>query len=124
MSLCANCGKENAVHYKYCLGCGAELSDSPGDAAPKPPAKAPSPAAPKIAPTVMAEPDGDDGGLVDALATALEAAPKTSPGTVPSWEPPSAESWASAAGGGGFPEESAPTDPMKSAAATAPAPGP
>lgn len=30
---CAKCGKDNQDHYKFCLGCGAELSK---DAAPKP----------------------------------------------------------------------------------------
>src|SRR5260370_8364152 len=29
---CAKCSKENQDHYKFCLGCGAEL---PRDAAPK-----------------------------------------------------------------------------------------
>ncbi len=33
MTVCNRCGKENQDHYKFCLGCGAELS-----AAPKPPA--------------------------------------------------------------------------------------
>ncbi|MEO7096991.1 MAG: zinc-ribbon domain-containing protein, partial [Polyangiales bacterium] len=32
MITCAKCGKENQDHYKFCLGCGAEL---PRDAAPK-----------------------------------------------------------------------------------------
>src|SRR5450755_3519213 len=30
---CSKCSKENQDHYKFCLGCGAEL---PRDAAPKP----------------------------------------------------------------------------------------
>ena len=67
MITCAKCGKENQDHYKFCLGCGAEL---PRDAAPKafspktpahgmkaaaaapPPAPnfAPPPAAPNFAP--------------------------------------------------------------------------
>lgn len=33
MITCPKCGKENQDHYKFCLGCGAEL---PRDAAPKP----------------------------------------------------------------------------------------
>jgi pSer/pThr/pTyr-binding forkhead associated (FHA) protein len=33
MTVCNRCGKENQDHYKFCLGCGAEL---PRDAAPKP----------------------------------------------------------------------------------------
>src|SRR5258705_11199131 len=59
---CPKCSKENQDHYKFCLGCGAEL---PRDAAPKPftprtppqgvklpapaPASAPAPAAAPIA---------------------------------------------------------------------------
>ncbi len=30
MITCAKCGKENQDHYKYCLGCGGELSKSSG----------------------------------------------------------------------------------------------
>lgn len=46
MIVCARCSKENQDHYKFCLGCGAEL---PRDQAPKdfsapPPAAAPVPA--------------------------------------------------------------------------------
>ncbi|MBL8608738.1 MAG: zinc-ribbon domain-containing protein, partial [Myxococcales bacterium] len=33
MISCPKCGKDNQDHYKFCLGCGAEL---PRDAAPKP----------------------------------------------------------------------------------------
>ncbi|HNS97770.1 MAG TPA: FHA domain-containing protein [Polyangiaceae bacterium] len=83
MITCSKCGKENQDHYKFCLGCGAEL---PRDAAPKPfaprtppqgmkavsggksspavaayhaPAPAPSPAPfvpPAVAPRPVAEP--------------------------------------------------------------------
>ncbi len=35
MHVCNRCGKENQEHYKFCLGCGAEI----GDAAPPPPAR-------------------------------------------------------------------------------------
>ncbi|MEE2643434.1 MAG: FHA domain-containing protein [Myxococcota bacterium] len=28
MIICASCGKENADHYRFCLGCGAELSQN------------------------------------------------------------------------------------------------
>ncbi len=38
---CPKCAKDNQDHYKFCLGCGAEL---PRDPAPKP---FPPPAAPK-----------------------------------------------------------------------------
>ena len=26
MTVCNRCGKENQDHYKFCLGCGAELT--------------------------------------------------------------------------------------------------
>ena len=29
MTVCNRCGKENQDHYKFCLGCGAELSAAP-----------------------------------------------------------------------------------------------
>ncbi len=31
MIVCQRCGKENQDHYKFCLGCGAEISPSEGD---------------------------------------------------------------------------------------------
>lgn len=31
MIVCQRCGKENQDHYKFCLGCGAEISASEGD---------------------------------------------------------------------------------------------
>jgi hypothetical protein len=34
MIVCNRCGKENQNHYKFCLGCGAELSSGPPAAAP------------------------------------------------------------------------------------------
>ncbi len=33
MIVCQRCGKENQDHYKFCLGCGAEISPSEGDSA-------------------------------------------------------------------------------------------
>ncbi len=83
MIICPKCTKENQDHYKFCLGCGAEL---PRDAAPKKfgsntpphgmhragsgadaggqaggqgPAAAPVAAAPAAAPQVQAAPAGD-----------------------------------------------------------------
>ena len=44
MIVCPRCSKENQDHYKFCLGCGAEL---PRDAAPK-----------KFAPTSNTPPHG------------------------------------------------------------------
>jgi hypothetical protein len=29
MTVCNRCGKENQDHYKFCLGCGAELVAAP-----------------------------------------------------------------------------------------------
>src|SRR5829696_2358778 len=29
MTVCNRCGKENQDHYKFCLGCGAELTAAP-----------------------------------------------------------------------------------------------
>jgi pSer/pThr/pTyr-binding forkhead associated (FHA) protein len=44
VSVCGTCGKENQGHYKFCLGCGAELSDgAPAQGAPKPTAEAAEP---------------------------------------------------------------------------------
>ncbi|HSQ61710.1 MAG TPA: FHA domain-containing protein [Polyangiaceae bacterium] len=61
MITCPKCSKENQDHYKFCLGCGAEL---PRDAAPKPFSprtppqgiKAPPPAAAAPAPKPAAAP--------------------------------------------------------------------
>ncbi|GAC1393916.1 MAG: hypothetical protein NVSMB47_02050 [Polyangiales bacterium] len=65
MITCAKCGKENQDHYKFCLGCGAELPRDTGASkafSPKTPpqgikaAAAPPPAAPNFAPPPMAAP--------------------------------------------------------------------
>ena len=62
MIVCPRCGKENQDHYKFCLGCGAEL---PRGAAPKPfspqtpphgVAQPPRAATPAVAPTPSAPP--------------------------------------------------------------------
>ena len=87
MIICPKCTKENQDHYKFCLGCGAEL---PRDAAPKkvvsgtppqgvkavggemPASGSPAPAAPPQAASGLASPApsgappaGDAGGSVD-----------------------------------------------------------
>lgn len=36
MTTCANCGRENEEHYKFCLGCGANLDDQRAEAAEAP----------------------------------------------------------------------------------------
>jgi hypothetical protein len=51
MSVCATCGKDNQAHYKFCLGCGADLTDGP----PAPKGPRPSTTATHQAPTMMAE---------------------------------------------------------------------
>jgi hypothetical protein len=55
VSLCPKCGKNNQPHYKFCLGCGAELTgkDTNGPA----PVVRSQPAAKPDMPTMMAEPD-------------------------------------------------------------------
>ena len=50
MTVCNRCGKENQDHYKFCLGCGAELSG-----AAKQPAPAPAPDMAMMK-TMMADP--------------------------------------------------------------------
>lgn len=47
MISCAKCGRENEDHYKYCLGCGASLSEAAAEAA--------APAAEETCPTCGAE---------------------------------------------------------------------
>lgn len=66
MITCAKCGKENQDHYKFCLGCGAELPRDAGGAkafSPKTPphgmkgaAAAPPPAPPAFAPPAPPRP--------------------------------------------------------------------
>jgi hypothetical protein len=114
MSVCPNCGKENQVHYKYCLGCGAELSEG---SAPRQMPTPPQPAKPESAParaiprTVLAEeappsvPPVDD-GLLGAIATALDK----EEGTSPNWRP------------NGEPVDTAPTPKAESHELTPPAP--
>ncbi len=100
MSVCANCGKENQVHYKYCLGCGAELHDEPiaSRPAPAPSAAAEPRAVPRTVmaealpePTVPAEPatlDGSPPTLDDSMLGAITSAlAKNDAGTNPSWRP-------------------------------------
>lgn len=47
MIVCPRCSKQNQDHYKFCLGCGAELPrdrSAPNDFSPTPPPAAPAPA--------------------------------------------------------------------------------
>jgi len=50
MIICNKCGKENQNHYKFCLGCGAEISSASAEPVPVPQPVAPQPAAPDIEP--------------------------------------------------------------------------
>ncbi|MEO6419384.1 MAG: zinc-ribbon domain-containing protein, partial [Polyangiaceae bacterium] len=74
---CSKCGKENQDHYKFCLGCGAEL---PRDAAPK----AFTPGTPPQGVKAVAKPAAGVGAL-DAT-TAQSGTP--SGGKAPSADPP------------------------------------
>jgi rRNA maturation endonuclease Nob1 len=38
MVVCASCGKENGSHYRFCLGCGNDLSSAASRTAAAPPA--------------------------------------------------------------------------------------
>src|SRR5256885_14209178 len=64
MTVCNRCGKENQDHYKFCLGCGAELT-----AAPKPGTDM------AMMKTMMADTGGPPGAL-----GGLPAAPGGPPG--------------------------------------------
>ncbi len=68
MITCSKCGKENQDHYKFCLGCGAEL---PRDAAPKP-------FAPRTPPHGMKAVQSAKGS-----APAMAAAPAPAPAPAP-----------------------------------------
>ncbi len=56
MIVCQRCGKENQDHYKFCLGCGAEISPNEGDGV-------------GMMKTMMAD-SGDSGGLPGVPNTA------------------------------------------------------
>lgn len=75
MITCPKCSKDNQDHYKFCLGCGAEL---PRDAAPKPFNPEPSPGA---APKPSAPPAGSS-------ATQAPAPPPGVPVSEPTAVPP------------------------------------
>ncbi len=74
MITCPKCSKENQDHYKFCLGCGAEL---PRDAAPKPfsPRTPPQGLKPVPAPAVALQPP--------AAGRPIEAAPPPVQQTAP-----------------------------------------
>ncbi len=95
MITCSKCSKDNQDHYKFCLGCGAEL---PRDAAPKPfsPKTPPQgvPAASKPAPAPEAQP-----APVPTAAPPAQADPAPAAAAAPVAAAPAAPAAAPAAGG-------------------------
>lgn len=102
MIVCARCSKENQDHYKFCLGCGAELprDQAPKDFAPPPtpPPAAPPPAAAAAASSVpppaernlqfAATQQGDGSDVsVPPPAVAEPPAPAAGPTAAPSAAP-------------------------------------
>lgn len=74
---CAKCGKENQDHYKFCLGCGAELAKS---AAPKPfNPNTPPHGNPAVRPSSIPRPGGVSAVPAASAASAVSAAPKAAP---------------------------------------------
>jgi pSer/pThr/pTyr-binding forkhead associated (FHA) protein len=75
---CPKCSKENQDHYKFCLGCGAEL---PRDAAPKPfsprtpPQGVKQVSAPPAAPPIVNQPPAAGRPIVAPPAAAATPAP-------------------------------------------------
>lgn len=94
---CAKCGKENQDHYKFCLGCGAELAKS---AAPKPfNPNTPPHGNPAVRPSSIPRPGGASAApaAASSAAASLSAAPKAALPSSPVAEPvpatpPAAES--------------------------------
>ncbi len=111
MITCPKCSKDNQDHYKFCLGCGAEL---PRDAAPKPfspqtppqgvKAAAPVQAAPAPSPVAAAVPGGPPptAAMAATLATASPSAPPraAAPAAAPAPAPAPAAAAASKAPAG------------------------
>ncbi|MGK0359691.1 MAG: pSer/pThr/pTyr-binding forkhead associated (FHA) protein/RNA polymerase subunit RPABC4 [Bradymonadia bacterium] len=92
MIVCPNCDRENETHYKFCLGCGTELSQDDARATIPPPTdaiSAPPMAAP--APTSVPAPDAKPDAVpvatalpiaTPALATAVPASTPVSTGLI------------------------------------------
>jgi pSer/pThr/pTyr-binding forkhead associated (FHA) protein len=80
---CSKCGKENQDHYKFCLGCGAELPRGSAQAKPftsnTPPHGVPAMAAPVPAPTPTAAPPAAAAAARPASQPAPAAAPSAPP---------------------------------------------
>ena len=71
MIICPNCGRENQDHYKFCLGCGTELSKKPSIPVAEPvPTAIPQPvpvAIPVTEPTESLDGSSDDIASVDDI---------------------------------------------------------
>jgi pSer/pThr/pTyr-binding forkhead associated (FHA) protein len=74
---CAKCGKENQDHYKFCLGCGAELAKS---AAPKPfNPNTPPHGNPAVRPSSIPRPGGASPSPTTSAPKAASSAPAAEP---------------------------------------------
>jgi pSer/pThr/pTyr-binding forkhead associated (FHA) protein len=134
--VCPRCSKENQDHYKFCLGCGAELPRNAAHqpkafTAPTPPAGMPATqAAPAVAPASVARPSAP--AAPDAPTQLAPAAPVVEPRR--SFEPapapvqPSVESLTCPKCSASVPKSfkfcGSCGHPMASVAAAAPAPAP
>ncbi len=135
MITCKRCGKENQDHYKFCLGCGAELEAAPAPAGPPAVGQAPGsgvammktvmadmnqppPSAPKASPT---PPSGVGSGQVQGGLPGMASggiAPTVMPTSMPQAGPPPAAAAPPAAA----PPAAAPPAAAPPAAAAPPTP--
>lgn len=93
MITCPKCSKDNQDHYKFCLGCGAEL---PRDAAPKPFSPQTPPHGMKVRGSVA--PAGGGGAQVSAAAATVAQAPQQAPAPVAASAAPAAVAHAPSGG--------------------------
>lgn len=119
MITCAKCSKENQDHYKFCLGCGAELprGNAPKPFSPQTPPHGVPAARPSGAPTAAAQavPAAAGGSAPPAAAAGGGLGSKPAPAPVAAASP-------SAAPAGGVPRPSAAPVAQAPRAASAPAP--
>jgi pSer/pThr/pTyr-binding forkhead associated (FHA) protein len=88
MTVCNRCGKENQDHYKFCLGCGAELTAAPkpgGDMAMMKTMMADPGASPATGP--LAGMGGPSGPLRSPSAAVPQPLPRVSTGGMPGMPP-------------------------------------
>ena len=99
MITCPKCSKDNQDHYKFCLGCGAEL---PRDAAPKPFSPQTPPQGVKAAaPAAGAAPAAAAFGMAATASASPQAVRAAAPAPAPAAAPPAMAAPAPAAAGGG-----------------------